>query len=183
MIEELVAFTSTHLAMITLLMPWKKILVTDSAPTTPVSVTVLHTLWDMMNVDKWYHKMSTDTVPVPVENTDLHSSVVILVTLSVMSLFFSVSGYGIRTILPAADTNIISIVDFLHWGTVLSLLVMALVDQADFDEAWAFSYRPGLPGEITADTDKMFLSVGVIAVHIVVLSYVVGKDIYDRIKA
>lgn len=181
MIEELVAFTSTHLAMVTFLMPWKKIVETNIV-TTNVTTTKLFSLFDMMEVDKWYYKMSTTVPPVPLDDESLTTMVTTIICLAIISLLFSIVSFGLRTFYPAIDPNIHSIVDFTSWGTVLALLVVSLISQGDFDASWAFGYRAGLGLDHTADTDKMFLSVGVIVIHLLMLSYFVGKDIMDRIK-
>lgn len=181
MIEELVAFTSTHLAMVTFLMPWKKIVETTIAEP-KVDTTVLWTIWDMNNVDKWYYKTMNATSTMPVEDESLSTMVIVFLTLLVVSLALSISKWALVTFYNAIDPNVTSVVDFLSWGTVLSLLITMVISQSDFDKAWAFNYHEIYEPEHTADTDAMFLPIGVVAVHLAILSYFVGNDIMERLK-
>lgn len=176
MIDELVAFTSTHLAMVTLLMPWKKIVLKDTVDDEVYNK--LWTLWDMMNVEKWYYKMSGGTPNVEVEDESLGTMTLVFLVLVFMSLALAIVKWGIVTFFSAMNPDVTSVVDFLSWGTVLSLLITMVVSQADFDASFAHHYRQ----QADTDTDKMFLSLGVVVIHLAVLSYFVGKDVMDRLK-
>jgi hypothetical protein len=181
MIEELVAFTSTHLAMVTLLMPWKKIVVTDENVDPHTKENVLKTLWDMFNLDKWGYKMDGSTV---LYDDSLPTMVNVFLSMSVVILAMAILGFGLRLLYPSLDPNIFSVVDFINWGLILGLLVTMLISQSDFDESWKFQYRSGAIGSgFTADTDKMFLPLGVVVVHLAMSSYFVGKDIIDRLRS
>lgn len=167
MIEELVAFTSTHLAMVTLLMPWKKIV----TGTGEDASTGLVTIWTMLEVDEWPY-MDGGVMKI---NDTLPTMVILLLTFSVLALALSIGAWGLRTFYKTIDPNVTSIVDFLTWGCVLSTLIVMVVSQSDFDASWAKTFPD-------ADTDKMFLPLGVVCVHLAMLSYFVGKDIMDRLK-
>lgn len=183
MIEELVSFTSTHLAMVTLLMPWKKIVETTTVGTVVTTNNVLHSLFDMANIEKWGYKMSTASPPVELFNADLPGDVHMLIGLASTVVFMAIVSFVLRLMYNTLDPNVFSVVDFISWGATLGLLVVTLTTQSDFDASWKHDYRAGKVGTtLTADTDKMFLSVGVIAVHLTMQTYFVGKDIMERLK-
>lgn len=176
MIEELVAFTSTHLAMVTFLMPWKK-LTTGEGDDLEVH---LWTLFDMFNKKEWvYMDKSVDPAVAKVDDS-LPTMVKVLLSLAVVSLFLSIVAFVLRSFYQTVDANVHSIVDFLSWGSVLGLLIVSVISQSDFDRSFDKHYRTA-PADVI-DSEKMFLSLGVIAVHISVHTFGVGKDIYDRLK-
>lgn len=187
MIEELVVFTSTHLAMITLLMPWKKIVVVNTVGTnvtTTTTTNTLMTLFDMNNVAKWGDGISTGDNEMELYNDDLPGTVTMFIGLAAAILFMSIVSFVTRLMYKTVDANVLSVIDFVSWGVTLGLLVMALTEQGDFDVSWKHQWRiggKGITGDVV-DTDKMFLSVGVITVHLIMNSVFVGKDIYERLK-
>jgi hypothetical protein len=183
MIEELVAFTSTHLAMVTLLMPWKKIVEIKTVGTAHVGTNILLSLFDMNNVAKWGKSMSPGNAEPELFNDDLPGTVHVLIGLAAAVLLMSIVSFVLRLMYNTLDPNVFSVIDFVNWGLTLGLLTVTLVNQGDFDESWKHDYRVGnVPADIGADTDKMFLSVGVIAVHLLMTTFFVGKDIMERLK-
>jgi hypothetical protein len=172
MIEELVTFTSTHLAMVTFLMPWKK-LTTGEGDDLEVH---LWTLFDMFNKKEWVY-MDNGVAKV---DESLPGIVTALLSLAVVSLFLSIVAFVLRSFYQTVDSNVHSIVDFLSWGSVLGLLIVSVLYQSDFDRSFDKHYRTA-PADVI-DSEKMFLSLGVIAVHISVHTFGVGKDVWDRLK-
>lgn len=170
MIEEFVAFISTHLAITTWLMPWKKI-VTGTGDNKQIS---LMTIWDLLHIKEWPYM---DGMVMKYDET-LHTVVILLLTFCVIT--FALAGFGwiLRTFFKTIDPNVNSIVDFLTWGCVLSTLIVMVVFQSDFDA----SFKKQLSDFPNTDTDIMFLPIAVLGVHIALLSYFVGKDIMDRLK-
>lgn len=164
MIQELATFTSTHLAMVTLLMPWKKIVMKSN------DTAVLWTIWDMLNLDKWPYAEGKD-------DDSLLTMTKLFLSLTVVLLAMTILSFALVVVFPSLDPNVYSIVDFLTWGLVIGLLVCMITSQSDFDASWAYQYGN------TYDTDKMFLPIGVLAVHLAMSSFFVGKDLWERMRS
>lgn len=170
MLEELAAFTSTHLAMVGLLMPWKKIVTKDG------NTTILLTIWDMLNTEKWPIKVNM----VETYDESLETMTNTFLALSVVLLAMTIVGFALLIAFPSLDPNIVSIVDFLTWGLILGLLVCMLISQKDFDASWDHQYNANAD---MYDVDKMFLPIGVVVVHLALSSFFVGKDIWERLRS
>lgn len=181
MLDQLMGFVSTHLALTTLLMPWKQIVTTTIATGKQEEVIDIY-IWDMLRQENWFYKMSTDATPVPVSDDSLCNMVMVMFIMAVVSIILTIITYGIRTFFPTVDSNVSSVVDFASWVTLVSLFFCFMLSQADFDASWAFGYRAGLGLPVTADTEKMFLPIGIVVLHLIMLSYYVGYDIKDRLK-
>ena len=133
MIEQLLAFLTTHLSIVALLMPWKQLVITDKTDTTVPAENLNYHLWDLVEKDKWFYKMSTDVVPVPVEDPSLCTISMVFLVFCIMSLLLTITGYGMRTFFPTTDPNIASIVDFSSWGVAMCLFLTMVSTQGDFD--------------------------------------------------
>ena len=155
MYELFVAFLSTHLAMVTYLMPWKKIITASGEH-------VLYTLWDANNIETWV-------------NTDLPSSVHTIIGLTTAVLAVSVLTYILRQFYAALNPDIYSVLDLTNWGLILGVLVVTLTCQADFDTEFALKYPGG-------DTNKLFLTIAIISVHLLLITLFVAKDLYERMQ-
>jgi hypothetical protein len=174
MYEELAAFTTTHLTMITLLMPWKKVVHTTTVGTEVTKVNYLFTLWDMLNREDFISMVDG----VATDDTSLATIIHVIIGLLGTLLFFSVGSFVVKQYTKFGNADLFLAVDFVNWGLILSVLVLALTNQTDYDAV----AEKDVSSSAAYDTDKMFLSIGVLAVQLTISTVFVGKSLMDKFK-
>lgn len=148
--EILLEFLSTHLAMVSLLMPWKR--------TSIGTVNHLWTLFDMINVDTWKVGMVDG---VAVYDDDLGTKTNVFIGLAVTVLVSSIISFA-ASVLHPRETGIRLSLSFVNFVLGVVLLSLVVAFQEDFDK-----YFKVLGGGDTAyDSEQMFLSVGVLAGYV-----------------
>lgn len=159
--ENILHFLNTHLAMVALLMPWKKVGIT---PTGEPEQVVLFTLLDFVHTDKedWVVR---DTAPMYDETLVDKSNALIGVTSAM--LVFTILGFVGSVVYPNKGTERFGI-DAISLIMGVVTLALALSFQGDFDAKWAHDNKVnGMQGPVI-DYDQMFLVVGVLVGQIVI---------------
>lgn len=171
MIENIILFLNTHLALLTLLMPWKSIPITYIV--TNDSETWLYSLWNMFYMPNWPLNANQ------VEDESLSTGVNWFIGLLCVMLLLSLTALAMNTVLvDHKHPYVFTIVNLLNFLVSVGLGVFVLVSQKSFDDSFAHimeTYKHLLViGEY--DTRKMFFSITPIFFFSLCVLYLVVND-------
>jgi hypothetical protein len=168
--ENVLHFLNSHLAMVALLMPWKK--VSYVLTETSVETVKLFTLFDMAH---WQHDDRKVAMVDGVEKWDdsLEGKSHVLIGVTASVLLFTILGF-LGSVLYSSKSHERFGIDAISLIMGIVTLVLAVTFQADFDEKWV---RDGkLRGmDYVTDPDQMFLVIGVIVGQILVSLTLMGE--------
>lgn len=172
--ENVLHFLNTHLAMVALLMPWKKVVTVVDA--TKEENVELFTLLDFSHFPDsvWWVGMNGAA---KVYDTSLIDKTHILIGVTASVLFFSILGF-LGSVMYPRDTSARFGIDTISLIMGIVTLVLAITFQTDFDAVWVQAKKFQAGNGLTVDPDQMFLVIGVLVGQIVVSLALMG----DKIK-
>jgi hypothetical protein len=171
--EVVVDFLNTHLAMVMLLMPWKRTTVTVGTGDSAISTNHLFTLFDFLNIDKWMIAAGKD-------EGALETKTHVFIGLTVALLLSCIMSFG-SSVFYNKETTMRYGLDFVNFALGSVILILSVTFQEDFDAFWKYA-ASGDPSGTKTDYEQMFLVVGVVTVQ-VLLSLLCMGDKFKEVFA
>lgn len=186
--EVFLNFLNTHLGMVALLMPWKKLVDTTTDTTKTKTIEHLITLFDMVLQDPKKWMIGVDGAG-KLDDT-LEGKVHVFLGMTAALLFVLIIGFASSLYYPREVTYRFGI-DLVGLILGATTLILAVTFQSDFDAHWKWYATQSTPSTAhpypriegyERDYKQAFLVIGVLAGQIVISLGLVGDKLREVLE-